>query len=1504
MKKRMYRTTAVVLCMALIFTMLGAVPVSVSAAVEAVWTHSSNDAASHGMHGWERSIVTSEPEDFERFTAADATDINTEGNGSANPFVGACLFSDLDNAAAASVSLVGKTDTLYFTAKMRRTGGNGAFAIYLSRTNRSNELSITLTDSVNNPVPDDNAWHDVSVDLSGLDWANYQALREGLCSVVIAPDPEGNGSLFKLDDTFDVKDVNLVYTPTLSNDATLSALTLNGVSVKSFNAATGIYNCNVPYTDGAVMIGAISTQGNSVIEGLGSKVFADGAGTYYVTVTAPDGIAQKIYTISVTCAQNRVKAVWTHSSNDAVSHGMHGWERSIVTSAPEDFERFTAADATDINTEGNGSTNPFVGACLFSDLDNAAAASVSLVGKTDTLYFTAKMRRTGGNGAFVIYLADIYRSNELSITLTDSANNPVPDDGEWHDVYVDLSGLDWANHQALREGLCSVVIAPDPEGNGSLFKLDDTFDVKDANLVYTSPIPVETIWEQTPTDDNGISHGMEGFEKSLETGEADDFERYTVTDAGAASAASNGGLGTPYCGIKLWGDKGVVPLDITKYTNSLKLSVKLRQSGITGQFHVYLNNDFDNARVLNIYGENNPIPGGNEWHEYIIDLSELDWETNIGAAERFGNVVIAPRANWYNPGAIGSQMIDVKDARLIGTSNDATLSDLTVNGVSVKNFDAATTTYSVTVPYVDGTIDIGALPTHEGAVIEGLGIKYFADGTGTYNVAVTAPNEVVTKIYTISVAYAPDRYETVWEHTPTEGIGSTGIYGYTKSVETESDSDFERYTVTNSDNANAYWGWATRNCGIELWGDKGISSVDISSYTDTLKFSVKIRRAGGSGQYYLYFRNDWESDMVEIDLNLNNPIPADGEWHEYTIDISALDWGTENGAAERFGTVFICPYTGGNGNYFVNGDTVDVKDAKLVGQRPLSNDANLTDITLNGVNIKNFDPETLSYDCTVHYTSGIVNIGATVSSIDAFATGLGERTFANSTGSYPIVVHASDGTTKTYTINITGGVSESITFDSSYNVNNNNEITGVVPGTSAIQLIYETEATGNSFITVIQNGNPISGFELLTTGTIVKTMANGMETIYEIVIYMDVNGDGIINGDDIVDTKKHLLGIGDPLDGAYLSAAKCSDTSEALSVTSLVIMKRYIVSIDAQQAFQIEFLDFHPGLPGYDALYTPTAAFSDTPLSDNEYTLVSKTAGVSVGGDKKVLVPVSVWSKGGVVVLEATHIATQISKRIYLKYESLWTLSFEDDFNGNALDSNVWTIEVGDVRQDNEYSICTPDSVIVENGKMVLKAEVLDTPYEGKDYGHAIVNSKDAFSQKYGVFTARVKLPKLGGVYGAFWLLPQGLYGTDNFFVATDTDEVRRCSEIDIMENFGPSKNTGKASSTLHFWDENGVVIEGGAKSGEYEIPDYDEDEFYEYSCIWTETAIYCFVDGKLFFSETNIAPDGSVAGYLMFSLFDAPAKELDSGYNYWYGDMYNDDYPQSMEVDWVKVYK
>ena len=86
--------------------------------------------------------------------------------------------------------------------------------------------------------------------------------------------------------------------------------------------------------------------------------------------------------------------------------------------------------------------------------------------------------------------------------------------------------------------------------------------------------------------------------------------------------------------------------------------------------------------------------------------------------------------------------------------------------------------------------------------------------------------------------------------------------------------------------------------------------------------------------------------------------------------------------------------------------------------------------------------------------------------------------------------------------------------------------------------------------------------DIIKTGTVVLLVIDGLVMdSRQALIYGDVNGDGYINGGDIVSVKKHLLGI-EELSGPYRKAA-CLDKNiyGRISVCDMVLIKRHIVNI-------------------------------------------------------------------------------------------------------------------------------------------------------------------------------------------------------------------------------------------------------------------------------------------------------------------------------------------------------
>lgn len=137
-----------------------------------------------------------------------------------------------------------------------------------------------------------------------------------------------------------------------------------------------------------------------------------------------------------------------------------------------------------------------------------------------------------------------------------------------------------------------------------------------------------------------------------------------------------------------------------------------------------------------------------------------------------------------------------------------------------------------------------------------------------------------------------------------------------------------------------------------------------------------------------------------------------------------------------------------------------------------------------------------------------------------------------------------------------------------------------------------------------------------------------------------------------------------------------------------------------------------------------------------------------------------------------------------------YTLVWSDEFNtGTTPDSSKWTYDIGGNgwgNQELEYYTNRLENAKIEAGNLTITAR--QEIYSGsdgvtRDFTSARLKTQGLFTQAYGRFEARIKLPAGQGIWPAFWMLG------DNF----PTDRWPKCGEIDIMENVGkePSTNHG-----------------------------------------------------------------------------------------------------------------
>ena len=104
-----------------------------------------------------------------------------------------------------------------------------------------------------------------------------------------------------------------------------------------------------------------------------------------------------------------------------------------------------------------------------------------------------------------------------------------------------------------------------------------------------------------------------------------------------------------------------------------------------------------------------------------------------------------------------------------------------------------------------------------------------------------------------------------------------------------------------------------------------------------------------------------------------------------------------------------------------------------------------------------------------------------------------------------------------------------------------------------------------------------------------------------------------------------------------------------------------------------------------------------------------------------------------------------------------WDLVWEDNFDGNYLDSNKWKMGLHWMGIGGSHFFANSGkSIIVENGLLTIRAEKRNEIFAGisKDYASAEISTFKQFKQKYGYLEAKIKYDAVTGVWPAFWMMP------------------------------------------------------------------------------------------------------------------------------------------------------
>jgi beta-glucanase (GH16 family) len=246
---------------------------------------------------------------------------------------------------------------------------------------------------------------------------------------------------------------------------------------------------------------------------------------------------------------------------------------------------------------------------------------------------------------------------------------------------------------------------------------------------------------------------------------------------------------------------------------------------------------------------------------------------------------------------------------------------------------------------------------------------------------------------------------------------------------------------------------------------------------------------------------------------------------------------------------------------------------------------------------------------------------------------------------------------------------------------------------------------------------------------------------------------------------------------------------------------------------------------------------------------------------------------------------------------SKWTLVWFDEFNGadgSRPDKSKWVYDIGSDAWGNAEEECytdRADNSVIRGGNLVITArkESIKCPKGAdKPYTSARLKTLGLFSQAYGRFEARIKVPRGQGMWPAFWML-----GEDIPKVGWPAS-----GEIDIMEIIGKDPST--AYGSLHGPGYNG----SRGYRGEYRLPGTVEfaDAFHTFSIEWEPNVVRFYVDDDLYATQTpkKLPPDGKwVFDHPFFIILNCAVGGS------WPGSPdATTQFPQEMLIDYVRVYK
>lgn len=251
---------------------------------------------------------------------------------------------------------------------------------------------------------------------------------------------------------------------------------------------------------------------------------------------------------------------------------------------------------------------------------------------------------------------------------------------------------------------------------------------------------------------------------------------------------------------------------------------------------------------------------------------------------------------------------------------------------------------------------------------------------------------------------------------------------------------------------------------------------------------------------------------------------------------------------------------------------------------------------------------------------------------------------------------------------------------------------------------------------------------------------------------------------------------------------------------------------------------------------------------------------------------------------------------------SKFTLTFSDEFDTDEINWEVWDGHYcyGNSTAERRGGYWNKEMAAIKDGNLVITTKYMPEGINGGPagyYSYALDTNHGRFEQTYGYFEVRCILPPGEGLWGAFWLL------TDGMFV--ETGNGLNGAEIDVFEspNYAPKDfwKRNCVSCAIHYDGYN--EAHKSKTLGCFYVGKDAYTDYHTYGVEWNEDGYSFYIDGKKTVS-TDFGGASQVPEYLILSTEVGGDNGIPG--DSWAGDITKNgtDFSSEFIIDYVRVYQ